>query len=336
MAASTIRDVARRANVSVATVSRVINGSPLVSDGTRQRVLDIVAELDYTPNPNAQRLSLGRALTIGVVLPFLTLPSSVERLRGVQSTLADSDYDLILYSVESPPKLESYLKKLTHRDHIGGAIIISLHLSDDYVERFQAANVPAILLDAVHPKMNHVIVDDVDGGYKATRHLIDLGHRRIAFLSDYLENPFGFVSMRYRYQGYRQALAEAGLAFVPTYHRQGELGGREAFQEAKDLLSLRDAPTAIFAASDTHAIGVLKAAHELGIRVPEELSVIGYDGIRDAEYLDLTTVQQPLFDSGVESANILLASLVEPPDFPLEVTLPTELIVRGTTAPPLG
>lgn len=336
MAAATIRDVARRADVSVATVSRVINDSPLVSDGTRQKVLDVIADLDYIPNPNAQRLSLGRTLTIGVILPFLTLPSFVERLRGVQSALEDSGYDLILYSVESPPKIESYLKKLSRRDHIGGAIIISLPLDDAYVERFETAKIPAILLDAVHPRMNRVIVDDVAGGYKATRHLIDLGHRRIAFLSDYLENPFGFVSMRHRYQGYRQALAEAGLPFVPTYHREGELGGREAFQEAKDLLSLQDAPTAVFAASDTHAIGVLKAAHELGIRVPEQLSVIGYDGIRDAEYLDLTTVQQPLFDSGVESANILLASLVEPPESPLEVILPTELVVRGTTAPPLG
>jgi DNA-binding LacI/PurR family transcriptional regulator len=333
---ATIRDVARRASVSVATVSRVINDSPLVSDGTRRKVLDVITELDYTPNPNAQRLSLGRTLTIGVILPFLTLPSFVERLRGVQNALADSGYDLILYSVESPQNIESYLRKLSRRDRIDGAIIISLHLSDDYVERFHGSNIPAILLDAVHPRMSRVIMDDVAGGYKATRHLIGLGHRRIAFLSDYLENAFKFVAMRYRYHGYRQALAEAGIPFVPEYHRQGELGGREAFQKAKDLLSLEHAPTAVFAASDTHAIGVLKAAHELGIQVPEQLSVIGYDGIRDAEYLDLTTIQQPLFDSGVESANILLASLVEPPESPLEVVLPTQLIIRGTTAPPPG
>ena len=333
---ATIRDVARRANVSVATVSRVINDSPLVSDGTRQKVLDIITELDYTPNPNAQRLSLGRTLTIGVILPFLTLPSFVERLRGVQNALADSGYDLILYSVESPQNIENYMRKLSRRDRIDGAIIISLQLSDAHVERFYSSDVPAVLLDAVHPRVSRVIVDDVAGGYKATRYLIGLGHRRIAFLSDYLENPFKFVAMRLRYQGYRQALAEASLPFVPEYHGQGELGGREAFQKAKNLLSLEHAPTAVFAASDTHAIGVLKAAHELGMPVPEQLSVIGYDGIRDAEYLDLTTVQQPLFDSGVESANILLASLVEPPESPLEMVLPTQLIIRGTTAPPPG
>jgi LacI family transcriptional regulator len=332
---STIRDVARRAKVSVATVSRVIHKSPLVSEETRQKVMGVISDLDYTPNPIAQRLSLGRTLTVGVVLPFLTLPSFVERLRGVQNALSDSGYDLILYSVEIPEKVDGYLNKLSRRDRVDGVIIVSLQPSVAHIQRFQASNIPAVLLDATHPSLSRVNVDDVVGGYKATSHLIKLGHRRIGFLSDYLDNPFNFVAMRKRFQGYRQALSDAGLPFLPEFQREGELGGREAFQKAKELLSLSQAPTAIFAASDTHAIGVLKAAHELGIQVPGQLSIIGYDGIRDSEYLNLTTVAQPLFESGVESANLLLTTLIDPPTSPIELILPTELTLRGTTAPPL-
>ena len=140
--------------------------------------------------------------------------------------------------------------------------------------------------------------------------------------------------MQYRFDGYRQALSGAGIEFNPDYQKEGALGGREAYQKAVSLLTLPERPTAIFAASDTHAIGVLKAAHDLGIKVPEDLSVIGYDDIRDAEYLHLTTIRQHLFEMGVEGANMLLNELKEPADEPLEVCLPTQLVVRGTTTPP--
>jgi DNA-binding LacI/PurR family transcriptional regulator len=176
------------------------------------------------------------------------------------------------------------------------------------------------------------VVDDISGGYQATRHLIDLGHRRIAFLSDYLVNPFNFVSMSFRFDGYRQALKDASIPFRADYQSEGELGGQEAYDKAKALLSLPDKPTAVFAASDTHAVGVLKAAHDLGIKVPEDLSVIGYDDIRDAEYLNLTTIRQHLFDMGVKGAEMLLNALSGQMDSPRKITLPVELVVRGSTA----
>jgi DNA-binding LacI/PurR family transcriptional regulator len=152
-------------------------------------------------------------------------------------------------------------------------------------------------------------------------------------LSDHLDNPFNFVAMRRRHKGYLQALNAARIPFFPDYHQQGKLGGREAYDKARVLLTLNERPSAIFAASDTHAVGVLKAAHELEIRVPEELSVVGYDDIRDAEYLNLTTIRQPLFNTGVEGANMLLAALKASPSVPVEVCLDTQLVVRGTTAP---
>lgn len=331
MSPATIRDVAKSAGVSIATVSRVLNDSPAVRPATRDKVVAVMEELEYVPNLTARRLSLGRTLTIGIALPFLTLPSFIERLRGVQFALADSEYDLALFSAEVPQKIESCLSNLLSQARVDGAIIVSFQLDENQIERLQQSDIPVVLIDVCHPKMNVVYVDDKDGGRMATQHLIDLGHRRIAFLSDYLENPFNFVSMRHRHSGYRQALEEADIEININYQQEGALGGREAYQKAVKLLTLPDRPTAIFAASDTHAIGVLKAAHDLAIKVPEGLSVIGYDDIRDAEYLHLTTIRQHLFEIGVEGANMLLNALKEPYESPRELQLPTQLVVRGTT-----
>lgn len=332
MSPATIRDVAKSAGVSIATVSRVLNDSPAVRSATREKVLDAMEELDYVPNLTARRLSLGRTLTIGITIPFLTLPSFTERLRGVQFALADSEYDLALFSAEVPQNIESCLNNLLGQTRVDGAIIVSLQLNDDQIERLQQRKFPVVLIDAQHPEMNVVYIDDVAGGRMATQHLIDLGHRRIGFLSDYLESPFDFVSMRHRYRGYRRALEDADIEFNSNYQQEGALGGREAYQKAVQLLTLPERPTAIFAASDTHAIGVLKAAQDLSIKVPEELSVIGYDDIRDAEYLNLTTIRQHLFEIGVEGANMLLNTLRAPNGLPRKLQLPTQLVVRGTTA----
>ena len=332
MPSVTIRDVAKLANVSTATVSRVLNDSPAVKAETRERVLVVIAETGYKPNLAARRLSLGRTHTIAIILPFLTLPSFVERLRGVQAVLADSEYDLTLSSVETPDRIGHFIDNLLRRAGVDGIIAVSISFTDDRVERFHQANMPVVLIDAHRPEMCSVVVDDVAGGESATRHLIELGHRKIAFLSDHLENPFNFVSMHRRYKGYLQALDAAGIPFNPDYHQQGGLGGREAYEKARVLLTMSERPSAIFAASDTHAVGVLKAAHELEIKVPEELSVIGYDDIRDAEYLNLTTIRQHLFDTGVEGARMLLAALEAPPEEPVKVCLETQLVIRGTTA----
>jgi DNA-binding LacI/PurR family transcriptional regulator len=333
MSPVTIRDVAKKASVGVGTVSRVLNNHTAVSAETREKVLAAIQELHYTPNPLARRLSLGRTLTIGVVLPFLTLPSYVERLRGVQQALEDSQYDLTLFSVEKPEKVDRYITDLSRKSRVDGVIFISLPLSDSQISQFSHAEIPIVLVDAYHPDISRVCVDDETGGYLATSHLIAIGHLKIAFLSDYLDNPFKFTAMRERYNGYRKALKESSIAFRPGYHQEGTLGARDSFEKAMALLTLPDRPTAIFAASDTHAIGVIKAAHELGVKVPEDLSVVGYDDIRDAEYLHITTIHQPLFDSGVESANILLAGLVEPSEAPIELNLPIKLVIRGTTTP---
>ncbi len=330
---STIRDVAKLAQVSIATVSRVVNNNPAVSPSTRDKVLRAIAELNYTPSPTARRLSLGRTHTIAIALPLFTLPSFVERLRGVHNALRGSEYDLVLYNVENAEQRDEYFAKLSHPSLVDALLLVSLPPSDKDAERFVQSNVPTVLVDAFHPSLSRVVIDDVDGGYQATRHLIELGHTRIAYLSDYLDTPF-HQSMRHRYQGYRKALAEAGIPFRAEYQVQEKHGRREAQLMAKRLLRLPTPPTAIFAASDTQAIGIMDAARALGVSIPGQLSIVGFDDIRDAEYVDLTTIYQPLYQSGVMGVELILMALEEGLKTPKEIVLPVKLIQRNTTAPP--
>jgi DNA-binding LacI/PurR family transcriptional regulator len=329
----TIRDVAKYANVGVGTVSRVINNNPAVSDETRQKVLAAIEDLDYRPNPIARQLSTGRTLTIGVILPYLTMPSFVERLRGVQHALANTKYDLVLFSVENPGQRDAFFEDISWTSRVDGLLVISLPPTDRQAVRFSRSTTPIVLVDAYHPDLCCIVTDDVEGGQKVTEHLVKLGHRKIAFLGDHLETPF-HPSMRYRFQGYRETLEKEGIPFVPEYLVEGHNDRKTARQLARKLLSLDNPPTAIFAGCDTQAIGVLDTAREMNIRVPEELSVIGYDGIRDAEYLNLTTIEQHLFDSGIAGVKLLLKALERRVDYPCREYIPVELIVRKTTAPP--
>jgi DNA-binding LacI/PurR family transcriptional regulator len=332
----TLQDVANRAGVSKATASRVLNGNVRVDPDTRERVLAAIAELDYTPSTTAQRLSSGRTLTISVVTSYLTRPQAAERLRGVDAVLGDSEFDQVIYNVETIDRRDQYLRGLARAQRTDGLLVLSLPLRDDDVERLASAAIPVVVVDAHVPAVEglpHVVGDDIGGGDIATRHLLQLGHRRIAYLGDEFDNPFGFTSSRHRFTGYEQAMAGAGLAVRPQHVVLGAHSRYEARELAARLLALPDRPTAIFAASDTQALGVISAAHESGLRVPDDLSVVGYDDIEIADYVGLTTVRQGLFESGRIGAELLLSEIRQRSDPPTSLVVPPRIVTRGTTAP---
>ncbi len=336
MSSVTIRDVARIAGVSPGTVSRALNGSSLVSVETKLRVEEVARELDYSPNLIARRLSIGKTLSIAVLLPFFTRPSYVERLNGVVSTLAQTQYDLVIHNVETPEQRNILFREIPRKERVDGVLILSLPPRDEDLEFFHNANIPIVFVDAHHPQLielSSISVNDIEGGYKATKYLISLGHKKIGFIGDYIDNPFNFTSSRNRFQGYKQALEESDLPFVPKYYAEDRHGRYAAQRLAQKILAQSDRPTAIVAASDTQAMGVLEAAKELNIKVPEDLSIIGYDDIEMAEYLKLTTIRQMLFESGERGVEILLQHLEDPGQPPVHEIQPTELIVRETTAP---
>ena len=235
----TIRDVARRAGVSVATASRAINQTGLVNAQTRERILSVVDELGFAPSPAARRLSLGRTLTLGVVVSFLTRPQAAERLRGVDAVLTDSEFDLVIYNVESVQKRDHYLATLAHSQRTDGLLVMSLPPRAEAGAILSRGPVPVVFID-VHTTavedMPRVIGDDIAGGALAARHLLDLGHTAIGFVGDAVEDPFGFTSSRDRERGLTQELATAGIALPPAWIGHGAHGRYEARDLARRML----------------------------------------------------------------------------------------------------
>jgi DNA-binding LacI/PurR family transcriptional regulator len=306
----TIRDVARHAGVSVATVSRVLNDVPVVSEDMRDRVHDAIACLGYRPSSAARSLSLGRSQAIGVVAPFFTSPSVVERLRGVAERARESGYGLMLFDVEAAEQRAAAFTEFARRDRVDGLLVISLPLSDEDVDAFDRERLPVVMVDCGHPRIPHVVIDDARGGELAAAHLLERGHRRIGFVGDEPDGAFGFTSSEDRRRGFERALRRAGIPPAPELECRGRHGRAPARALAEELLRRPDRPTAVFAASDTQAVGVLEAAHSLGLRVPEDVAVIGFDDIEIAEPLGLTTVRQPLRQSGARGADLLLGTIL--------------------------
>ena len=334
----TVRDVARKAGVSPGTVSRAVNNSPLVNAETRERIMQVVKELDYTPNLVAQRLSTGRTLAIAVIVPFFTTtPSVTERLNGVVSTLAKSKYDLVIHNIEEPEQRTDCFRTIPRQDRVDGVLVISISPTDEEVPLLAEAGVPIVLIDVHHSALSmlhQVTVDDIAGGKAVAEYLIELGHTRIGFTGDPSDNAFNFTSSRDRAFGYRRALEAAGIPYRTEYYEENPHGRQQARESAKKMLTLPERPTAIFASSDVQAVGVLEAARELGLRVPQDLSVVGYDDVEIAEILGLTTMRQMLFESGQRGVELLFETLENPETEPVCEVLPTELVIRDTTGPP--
>ncbi len=284
----------------MATASRALNGKQVVNTVTRDRILRAVEELGFTRSPVARRLSLGRTLTIGVVVMFLTRPQSTERLRGVDAVLTDSEFDLVIYNVELVQQRDRYIGNLARSHETDGLLVMSLPPPESEVV-LRPVRMPVVFIDVHTPsitEMPRVIGDDVMGGALAARHLHDLGHRDIAFIGDAATDPFGFTSSRDRLTGFADELRRAGLALPPARVGLAAHGRYEARDIALRMLRSVEAPTAIFSASDTQALGVIAAAREAGLRVPDDLSIVGYDDIEAADYVGLSTIRQHLFEFG--------------------------------------
>ncbi len=333
--ASTIKDVAKYAGVGVGTVSRVLNGSSLVSNETREKVRTAIRDLDYVPNTFARRLSLGKTLTIGVIAPWFTRPSVVERLRGIEQVLADTQYDLNIFNIETIERRKRCFADIVRYGKVDGLLVVSIIPNEEEAKKLKEANITTVQIDARGYFFSQVAIDDINGGMDATNHLIAKGHKNIGFISDYFSsNSLGNNSQEHRFIGYKQALEAIGLPIRSEYIRQCPHSREMARQNAHEFFALPDPPTAVFAASDTQAFGVMEAAQERGLQIPKDLSVIGYDDIEISAYLNLTTIRQPLLETGIQGTELLLRILAAGSDVIEKIILPTDVIERGTTGPP--
>jgi DNA-binding LacI/PurR family transcriptional regulator len=332
----TIADVAADAGVGVGTVSRVLNRSHHVRAATLRTVQDSIERLGYRPSHAAAALVRGTPRTVAVIVAHLTRPSTVVRLASALAVLEEQGYDTIVCNVDTPLERDRHLEALLPTHRADGVLAICLPFSPEQLGQFSRAGVALVTVDAPNPGVPQTVIDDVLGGRLATEHLIGLGHRRIGFVGD---KPFakppgglGFASSARRLRGYKQALAAAAIEVEAGLIRRGPHDAAAAAEHAAQLLKSANPPSAIFAASDTQAIGVLAAADRLGVPVPGQLSVIGFDDIESAAFLRLSTVRQPLDLSGAEGARRLCALLRGEPVHPLRHELPIELVPRDSSA----
>lgn len=327
----TIAQVAAEAGVGVGTVSRVLNGSTHVRSSTREQVMAVIERLGYRPSHAAASLSSGVNRTVLVLVPFLTRPSVVARLAGALRVLDAEGFDPVVLTAETAEQRDRHVDAITARHRADGILVVSVPLERRHVDALLATRTPLVMIDADLPGVPRFIVDDTYGGRLATRHLLDLGHRRVAFVGDAIEGSLPFVSSARRHRGYQDALRAAGIAPEPALAVTGRHDAVEAGRLATKLLGLDDPPTAIFAASDTQAIGVLRAADELGMQVPGDLSVVGYDDVPAAAPLRLTTIRQPLQESGALASGYLCQMIRKEVMRPVRRLLPIELVSRATT-----
>lgn len=321
----TIADVAARAGVSIATVSRVVNGRYGVAPGTHAKVQEVIDELGYESSLVARSLRSHRTKVIGIIVADLE-PFSAELLKGASRALRHSGYELIVYSgaghLEDQGGWERrYLSRL-NGTLTDGTILVTPTVVE------VTSDVPVVAVDPHTGPSNFPTVDsqNLEGASAATRYLIDLGHRRIGFLAGRPD----LESARLREQGYRKALHAAGIEFDPDLVRVGEYTAESADEPAGELLQREDRPTAIFAANDLSAIQVMQVARRLGIRVPDDLSVVGFDNIPESALTDppLTTIDQSIQAMGFEAVRLLIDLIDQPRQEQVHLTLPTELIVR--------
>lgn len=330
MSQPTVYEVARKASVSIATVSRVLNTPERVSESTRTRVYQSIEELGFVPKAEAVARARKTQRRIGVLAPFFTFPSFVARLRGVSNALSDLPYDLAIYNVDSSSRRVDWLTSLPVTRRIDGLIVMALPFDDEAAHRLIAHDLTTVLVEFSRPNFSSVRIDDRGGGALAAAHLISLGRKRFGFVGDSDVPDYVMRTSDVRLAGYRQALAEAGMGLADEYIACAPHGLQSALLSAQTLFDLPQPPTAIFAASDTQAMGVLKAARARGLRVPADVAIVGFDDIDIADYIGLTTIRQHLEESGRVAVDLLLSRLADPSRAAQDVWLPLSLVQRET------
>ncbi len=331
MAQATVYEVAKKAGVSIATVSRVLNTPDRVNDITRDRVHQAIDALGFVPKAEAAARARKMHGRIGVLAPFFTFPSFVQRLRGVAGALNDSPFELAIYNVDSSSRRIGWLASLPVTRRIDGLIVMALPFDEDAADRLVNHDLPTVLIEFSRPRFSSVRIDDAAGGALAAEHLLSLGHTRCAFIGDANVPDYALPTSEYRLEGYRNALTRHNVALPECYIARSPHSLENARRSAHALLDLPERPTAVFAASDTQAMGALQAARERHLSVPHDLAIVGFDDIDVADYIGLTTVRQPLEESGRVAVDLLLSRLADPSRPAQDVWLPLNLIRRATT-----
>ncbi len=324
----TIYSVAREAQVSISTVSRVLNSPQLVRQETRDRVLKAIDRLGFVPKAAAQAQAKKQIGRVGVLTPFFTHPSFVQRIRGIASVLASNSYELVIYPVESHDQVYYHLETLPVTRRLDGVITMALNMEDTVAERFITNEFPAVLMEFDHPAFSNVLVDNIMGGQLAAEYLLGKGHTQFAFVGDGGVPAYTIRPSEERYTGFSQVLTTKGIE-LPS-ERILYPTPEQVLDQIEQLLDRPDRPTAIFATSDELAMQILTIARRKGLAVPTDLAVIGFDDLDFANHIGLTTISQQLDESGKIAAEFLLKQIQNPEQPKLSIKLRLSIVERDT------
>ncbi|MBN1963202.1 MAG: LacI family DNA-binding transcriptional regulator [Anaerolineae bacterium] len=330
---STIRDVAQAAGVSPSTVSHVINETRYVSPSTRARVQEAMATLNYRPNRLARSLRNRETRTFGVLLPNSANPFFAQVLLGIEAACFDHGYNVLMGNANDDPRRELFYLELLLAKQVDGVLLVSTRAYDEAREVLRYHDAAVIIVDRspADSEFDTVFADNERGGALATRHLVGLGHRRIGCIA----GPSQLTPSADRVTGYRRALQEAGIAVDEALIMPGDFSHGSGYRACQRLLRAANRPSAIFVANDLMAVGALCAIHEAGLRVPQDVSVIGFDDIPLASYTvpRLTTIRQPSQEVGRVAVEMILRRLQVRHDPPRYERLPVTLVERDSCAP---
>jgi DNA-binding LacI/PurR family transcriptional regulator len=326
-------DVASLAGVSKATVSRVLNGAPGVSEATRARINALVKDLSYVVSPDAARLSRGSTGRVAVVMPPTATWFYGAVLSGVLSVLRAERLDALVYQVAEDDQSRQFFADLPVQRQVDAVIIVAFPVSDAERRQLDLLSAPVVVAGGSLADRPHVRIDDAAAARQAVTHLIRTGHERIAMINAARTGKWPYSPPVDRLAGYRAALADASLPHDPELLVELPWGAAMGADGMDRLLSAPRPPTAVFAFSDEVAVGALRTLRRAGIQVPSGMSVIGIDDHPIADLCDLTTVHQPVEEQGVRAARIALSLLGGAPVDDEQVTVPTHLVIRSTTGP---
>jgi LacI family transcriptional regulator len=329
---ATISEIAREAGVSVPTVSKVLNGHAHVAAETRARVEEIIARRDYARRPAKRRQKAG---LVDLVFPGLGSEWALEIIEGVERVAQDAGYGTVVSSLSlDGSRIRPWLANLAERKS-DGLLMAVYQLDAKQIQRVKSLGIPVVLIDPVGqpgPDLMTVGAANWEGGYSATEHLLQLGHKRIAMIGGREDLQCSSA----REDGYISALRRAGIAADPAMMVPGDFSIEAGEAATRKLLDLPERPTAIFTGNDGQAMGAYRAARSAGLHIPEDLSIIGFDDIPAAEWIEpgLTTIRQPVVQMAETAMRALLRHLDGDEELPQRIELGTELVIRGSTAPP--
>ena len=333
---SSIYEVAALAGVSIATVSRTMNQPHRVSEVTRSRVMEAVHKLDYTPDFEAAARARHHNDRVAVLAPLNTYPGFIQRLRGISLALEELQAEIVIFQID-PEKLRNpqeikFIDSLASSGRYDGLIIMSIAIADQELTRISETHFPTVLIETSDSRFPAFGINNQEGASQAVRHLIEKGYKNIGFVGFNPILSYSINASKAREQGYIDTLLQNGRTVNPEHLLFVDYDIEDTYQKALKLLKNKNRPDALFCASDLNALGVLKAARELGLSVPGDLAVVGFDDIDVADYLGLTTIKQPLEGSGREAA-LLISRLIKDPtsNKPARIDLPLELIIRSSS-----